>query len=79
MRSLRPGTLALKLASTEKTQVWVDAEAFEAQREFEVALESGRHVITVRVEVTDRESPELKIEVSKPEGSTAQFEVVGGS
>ena len=74
-----PGTLTLKLASTEKTQVWVDAEAFEAQREFEVALESGRHVITVRVEVTDRESPELQIEVSKPEGSTAQFEVVGGS
>ena len=44
----------------------------------EGVAESGRHVITVRVEVTDRESPELKIDVSKPEGSTAQFEVVGG-
>lgn len=73
------GKVAFKIGCTERLQAWVDAEAFETQREFELALEPGRHTLTIRVEVSDHEAPELKIEVTKPEGSTAQFEVVGGS
>ena len=31
------------------------------------------------VELSTTEAPELKVEFARPEGSTAQFEVVGGS
>lgn len=73
------GKVAVNLISTEKTQVWVDAEAFDTQRKFEVSLAPGRHKITVRVEVSDHEAPELKLELTKPEGTTVQFDVVGGA
>ncbi len=73
------GKLALKISSTETFQAWIDAEAFESKTDIEVMFEPGRHTITLRVEVSDRESPELKVELTKPEGSTVQFEVVGGA
>lgn len=73
------GTIGFQVASTETVQTWVDAEPFDTRRQFELALQPGRHTITVRVEVSAREAPELKVELTKPEGSTVQFEVVGGS
>ena len=73
------GKVAVNVTSTEKTHVWVDAEAFETQRKFEVSLTPGRHKITVRVDVSDREAPELKVELTKPENTTVQFDVVGGA
>ncbi len=73
------GKLAFKISSTETFQAWIDAEAFESKTELETSLEPGRHAITLRVEVSGRESPDLKVEVQKPAGSTAQFEVVGGT
>lgn len=73
------GKLAFKISSTESFQAWLDAEAFESKTDLEATLEPGRHTITLRVEISDRESPELKVEASKPEGSTVQFEVVGGA
>ena len=73
------GKLALHVSSTETFQAWIDAEAFDSKTDIEATLEPGRHTITLRVEVSDREVPELKIDVQKPEGSTVQFEVVGGA
>ena len=73
------GKLVFKIATTETFQTWIDAESFESKTDIEVPLESGRHTITLRVEVTERETPELKVELQKPEGSTVQFEVVGGT
>ncbi len=73
-----PGKVAFKIQSTEKVQVWVDAEAHEGKTEIESPLEAGRHVITVRVELSGRDAPELKVDVLKPSDSTAQFEVIGG-
>ena len=73
------GKLALHVSSTETFQAWIDAEAFDSKTDIEGTFEPGRHTITLRVEVSDRESSELKVEVAKPEGSTVQFEVVGGA
>lgn len=73
------GKVGLSINSTEKTQVWVDAEAFETQKKFEVSLAAGRHKITLRVEVSDREHPELKVELTKPDGTAVQFDIVGGA
>jgi len=74
-----PGSVAVRVTSTEPCQVWVDSTAFGIQKEFAVTLEPGRHPVILRVELSAHEAPELKVEFSRPEGSTAQFEVVGGS
>jgi putative heme-binding domain-containing protein len=73
------GKIAFRVHTTEKAQVWVDTEAFESQREFEVSLAPGRHQVIVRVEISDRPAPELKIELTRPAESPAQFEVIGGT
>jgi hypothetical protein len=73
------GKVEFKVTSTENAQVWIDAQPFESQKEFVLLLEQGKHTVTVRAEVSNREAPELQVEVIKPTGSTAQFEVVGGT
>lgn len=74
-----PGQVGFKIHSTEKFQAWVDAEFFDHKTDFAVNLEAGLHRITVRVEVSGRDAPELKVDVLKPSDSTAQLEVVGGT
>lgn len=73
------GKISVHIHCTEKAQAWVDADPFEAQRKFEISLPPGRHKLTLRVEVSDAEDPGLKVELTKPEGSAVQFDVVGGA
>jgi putative heme-binding domain-containing protein len=73
-----PGKITVSVQTTESAQVWVDGEAFGDRRQFEVALERGLHQVIVRVEISSRDAPELKVELHRPQGSTVQFEVVGG-
>lgn len=73
------GKLDFQILCSEPFQAWVDTDAFDSKSEINATLEAGRHTITLRVEVSDRESPELKVDVLKPEGSTVQFEVIGGA
>lgn len=72
------GRVALAIESTEKIQTWVDAEAFEDRREFEVDLDPGIHAVVLRVELSDRPDPELRVEVRSLESSSAKFQIVGG-
>ncbi|MGE0605957.1 MAG: hypothetical protein AB7O62_02445 [Pirellulales bacterium] len=73
------GRVAFDVASTEPTLVWIDGQPQLAQPRFELPLQPGRHKITLRVEISDRPSPELSVELSKPAESTVQFDVVGGA
>lgn len=73
-----PGEVAFHLECTEKVQAWVDAQPVPPQERFTVPLEAGRHFLILRVEISETSSPGLRVELSRPEGSTAQFEVVGG-
>ena len=73
------GPVRLKIDSTETVQTWVGSEALDAKREADVTLPVGRHAITFRVELSDRERPELKVEFSTPDGAATNFEVVGGA
>jgi len=43
-----------------------------------VDLTPGRHVLTLRVEVTSRESPAVRVEFKTPNDSSANYEVIGG-
>ncbi|MBS0263442.1 MAG: HEAT repeat domain-containing protein [Planctomycetes bacterium] len=74
-----PGPVAVKLETGEPTHLWIDAVAFDDQKDCEVTLEPGRHQILVRVEISNRPAPGLKVQLTRPAGSTAQWEIVGGS
>jgi len=80
VETTEPGVVAFQIDSTEPASVWIDAEPFEAQRKFEKNLSTGRHTVTVRVQMSGGQaSPGIKIEVTKPSGSGAQFSVVNGT
>lgn len=72
------GTAALTISSTESVQAWFDTDAIEPRQPFDVSLTPGRHTLTVRVEVSARERPELRAEFRTPSTSSANYEVVGG-
>lgn len=73
------GNVRVQIDSTETIQVWVDGEAFDTRRDFEVSLNPGRHAVILRVEISDRERPELRVELSAPGDSSAKFEIVAGT
>lgn len=73
------GKVSVQVNSTEPFHSWVDTEAFESRPQFDIELSPGKHTITVRVEVSDRESPELKVELTTPADSDANYEVVSGA
>ena len=73
------GPVRLQIESTETVQTWVGSEALDTKRDATVTLPAGRHSIIFRVEVSDREKPELRVELSIPDGASTNFEVVGGS
>jgi putative heme-binding domain-containing protein len=73
------GKLTFQLTSTERFQVWLNDQPFESRNQFDAILQPGRHKLTLRLEISNSANPELKIDVSKPSDSTAQFEVVGGT
>jgi putative heme-binding domain-containing protein len=72
------GPIAIDIACTEPAQAWLDAEPFEAAKRIERPLAAGKHTLTLRVNVGTRGEPEVKVELTKPEGSAAQFVVVNG-
>ncbi|MGE5194376.1 MAG: hypothetical protein ACM3U2_17955, partial [Deltaproteobacteria bacterium] len=74
-----PGKVVFNVQTTETAQVWVDAESLDIKSPVELSLDRGLHQVIVRVEISSRDAPELKVELSRPQGSTVQFEVVGGS
>jgi hypothetical protein len=72
------GPIAIEVACSERTQIWLDAEPFESAKRVERELTAGRHSVTLRIEVGTTPEPMLKVELTKPEGSKAQFVAVGG-
>lgn len=73
------GPVHIDVQSTEAYQVWVDTNAFDSQTQFQVELAPGKHAITLRVELSDAESPSLRVELKTPADSKANFEIVGGA
>ncbi|MFN0051529.1 MAG: hypothetical protein ACKV0T_05015 [Planctomycetales bacterium] len=73
------GQVAVAITCSEKFQVWIDSQGFESAAQFTVTAEPGRHLVIIRVEISDRAQPELKVELTRPAGSPVQFEVVGGA
>jgi putative heme-binding domain-containing protein len=73
------GPARFQLDSALGVQFWVDDEpAPENQTEFVTTLTAGRHTMTIRVDTKVRPGHEIKVEITKPTGSPAEFTVVGG-
>lgn len=72
------GKIAVAVKSTETFQAWIDAEPAPPGETIINELGPGRHSVTLRVEVSPRSNPELRVELSAPEDSSAKYEIVGG-
>jgi putative heme-binding domain-containing protein len=72
------GTLSIDVTCDQPTQVWLDAEPFESAKRLERDLATGRHTLTLRIELGPAPDPQLQVEITKPQGSPAQFTIVGG-
>jgi putative heme-binding domain-containing protein len=72
------GKVAITVKTTETFQAWVDAEPAPPGQPILVELPPGRHAVTLRVEVSDRPQPELRVEIAAPDDSSAKYEIVGG-
>lgn len=72
------GEVGVTVSSEGRVQAWLDAEPLLGDAPWRVRLEPGRHWLTVRVELPANGGGSVRAELTRPEGTTAQFEVVGG-
>jgi putative heme-binding domain-containing protein len=73
------GTIRIRPLSPVGMRFWVDdIPAPAGTREFTTTVLPDRHTVTLRVDVPERQSPEVRIEVDKPSNSSVEFTVVGG-
>jgi putative heme-binding domain-containing protein len=73
------GPVQIQLDSADGTELWIDEHRRpERTPKWSTPLAVGRHTIVVRIDTTARPSKELRAELVKPAGSTAEFTVVGG-
>jgi hypothetical protein len=74
-----PGAITLRLDSGDGTNAWIDDRPFPSGGgTITDSLETGRHSITIRVDTKHRPSPSIRVEITKPQGSSAEFTIVGG-
>lgn len=72
------GKVSVNVISTETFQNWIDAEPAPPGQPIVMELAPGRHVVTLRVEVSVKPQPQLRVELSVPDDSSAKYEIVGG-
>lgn len=72
------GPLKVDIKTDAKYQVWFDAEPFGTSSNFEVNANKGLHTVTLRVELGDMADPQLRLELVRLIGSSAQFVAAGG-
>jgi putative heme-binding domain-containing protein len=78
--AVEAGEVQVTVTSDTPAAFWFDAEPFPPGGSPPmVRLSKGRHKITVLVTVPAEGDGSLKVELVKPAGSKAQFDVVGGS
>jgi hypothetical protein len=72
------GEVTIRLEASQLLQAWLDATPLETKQESTLKLATGRHKLVVRVEPAKAESPTLRASALKPEGSSAQIDIVAG-
>jgi len=72
------GELGVNVKAPGKMQAWLNDLPLLGDTPWTTRLESGRHWLTVWVELPEEPGGTVLAEFSRPEGTTVQFEVVGG-
>lgn len=72
------GELTVQVETTDSVQAWLDATPFDPAQPFTSKLTAGRHKLLVRVEPAACQDCTLRVSLSKPEESSAQFDIVAG-
>lgn len=72
------GKVGIKANSLQGANVWIGDESFEAQNPIVTTLSSGKHPVTFRIDLAARGKEDLRVELFKPAGSSAEFQAVGG-
>jgi putative heme-binding domain-containing protein len=73
------GAVELRVDSGVGVHLWIEELPVQpGSPSLSVPLATGRHSITVRVDTAARPSLGIRVEVTKPPGSTAEFTVAGG-
>ena len=72
------GPATLNFDSTHGLHVWLGKESVNSPAGATVNLAAGRQTLTIRVDTTARPESELRLELTRPEGTSGQFQVVDG-
>ncbi|MBI3408497.1 MAG: HEAT repeat domain-containing protein [Planctomycetes bacterium] len=73
----KAGAVEIDWECPQHATLWVDEDAMEKKSRARIELAAGRHLLTVRVPIVSGAPPQsLHLELRKPAGSQAQFEVV---
>ena len=72
------GSAQLKFDSVAGLTVWHGNEIVSSPADATLQLAAGRQTITLLVDTTARKTPSLRLELTRPEGTTGQYQVVDG-
>ena len=73
------GEVAVRIEAPAQTDLWIDAEPFDAVLPTAAKLAIGRHKITLRTRVGKDPNEAITVTLEKPAGAKTQFDVVGGT
>jgi len=75
----KPGEVTFALEAPASVQrIWIDGEPVELSERITRACDAGLHQIELLVDLGEERNDELRVELRRPEGSSAEFTVVGG-
>jgi len=72
------GSAKLNFNSVSGLTVWLGKETIHSPADATIELKTGRQSITIRVDTATRTEPGLRLELTRPEGTSGQFQVVDG-
>lgn len=76
---VEPGEIEIAVDVPKGSQLWIDAEPFDASAPVRRTYASGMHRLTLRSTIDANPQRVIRVEMTKPAGSKAQFDVVGGA
>lgn len=79
LKVVEPGEIEIAVTAPKGTQLWIGAEPFDASAPVRRTYASGIHRLTLRSTIDANPQRVIRVEMTKPASSKAQFDVVGGA
>jgi hypothetical protein len=70
---LEAGPIGLRVHCDRPHQIWIDATPIQSGVSVVSELSKSPHTITLRIELDDKQAPEISAEFFTPKGSKAEF------